>query len=582
MSRSIYWKITLPVMLIVILGMGLLGFFVVRAERQNELDHLQKYLTDEATLVAEMALPGLASPATDSSLDSLAKKAGRDIGARVTIVAQDGAVLGDTWEDPATLENHLSRPEIQQALTSGAGQSTRYSTTTNESMMYVAVKVADPGRLVGFARVALSLDSVNAVVDSTVRSTIIAVAVASLAVILIMALLTRMVTRPVRRLTRAAVRVSTGQFDQFIDIQSADELGRLGRAFNKMSANLNAMMSSVSSEKSKLQAILATITDGVIITDAKGFLLMANPAAENLFNFTQAKVAGKPLIEVILNHQIEEVLKKCLQTGQKSAAQIDTVAGKFLRTIAIPFQTDETPGALLLCQDLTELRTLQTLRREFIGNVSHELRTPLASIKAIVETLLDGAIDEPVVARDFLNQVHTEVDNLTQMVNELIELSRIETGAARLDKQPLDLNQAVQEVADHLAPQAQRKPLTITTQLVESLPRVQADRARVLEVITNILHNAIKFTPAGGRITLTTGLNGNSVEVRISDTGIGISAADLLHIFERFFKADKARSSEGSGLGLAIAKHIIQAHGGKIWVQSQEGRGSTFGFSLPI
>jgi two-component system, OmpR family, phosphate regulon sensor histidine kinase PhoR len=581
LARSIFWKITIPIIVIVVIGMSLLGFFIIQSGRDSQLAHLQTYLTNEARLVANDVLPSLISPAQNPSPDSLAKNVGNSIGARVTIIAPDGTVLGDTWEDPATLENHLERPEVQQAMSSGMGKSIRYSTTVKQDLMYVAVTIVDQGKVKGVARVALSLETVNQVVNSTVLKTIMATAIAALLVILVTIVLTGMITLPARQLTKAALRMAAGQFDQQINIQSRDEMGKLGQAFNSMSNTLRETLSTLSDEKHKLLAVLSTIADGVIMTDAKGCILLANPAAENLFNFKESKSIGKPLIEAVFNHKIDEMLKNCLLKQRRQADQIDTPAGKFLRVITVPLKTEKISGVLLLFQDLTELRGLQTMRREFVGNVSHELRTPLASIKAIIETLLDGALDEPQTAHEFLHNMETETDNLTQIVNELIELTRMETGAVKLDLRELDLNTVVEELVTHLSPQFQRKQLDLKVIYAQNLPSVNADRGRIQEVIGNIVHNAIKFTPAKGMIIIKTVTLDKSVEVQIQDTGIGIAKDDLPRIFERFFKADKSRTGEGSGLGLAIAKHIVQAHGGKIWVQSEEGRGSTFGFSLP-
>jgi two-component system phosphate regulon sensor histidine kinase PhoR len=239
-------------------------------------------------------------------------------------------------------------------------------------------------------------------------------------------------------------------------------------------------------------------------------------------------------------------------------------------------------GALLLFQDLTELRSLQTMRREFVGNVSHELRTPLSAIKAIVETLKGGAIDDKEIASDFLTKVEGEIDRMTQMVAELIELSRIETGQAKLRLESTNLNQLIEQVIARLSPQAERQKVAISTKFAADLPLVSTDAERIQQALLNIVHNAIKFTPSGGKVTVSTDVQGNSVVVSVADTGIGISKEDLPHIFERFYKADKSRSKGGTGLGLAIAKHIVQAHGGTIRVQSEEGKGSVFSFSLPL
>jgi two-component system, OmpR family, phosphate regulon sensor histidine kinase PhoR len=582
MSRSLYWKIMVPFVLLILLSMGILSFYTVRSVQNSQLENLRSNLLNEARLVAEDVRPALLDPDSNSDPDVIAKTAGKDIFARVTIIALNGKVLGDSLEDPLILENHSTRPEFISALSSGVGESTRFSTTTGQNMLYVAVPIYDQDRMLGVSRISLPLTDVEKSVNRTIWTLVWATVVAALLVVLAAGFITRMITRPVRRLTRAAVKIASGDLSQQIRITSRDELGRLGKAFNKMSANLQDTLSAISDEKNKLLTVLSSITDGVIMTDSQGKIQFANLAAGSLFNFKTDAAIGKHLIETILNYEIEHLLKKCLAGTQKQSAQVETTAGKFLQVVVVPIQTNNLAGALVLFQDLTEVRNLQTMRREFIGNVSHELRTPLAGIKAIVETLQDGALNDKEVAQDFLSKVNYEVDSLTQMVNELIELSRIETGKVKLDKVPLDLNLLVKEVVARLNPQAERKQIRIMTNLKDDLPAVQADRERIQEVIINILHNAIKFTPANGEIEILTSTSLSSVTIKIQDTGIGISKDDLPHIFERFFKADKSRSDSGSGLGLAIAKHIVKAHGGEIWVQSQQGKGSTFGFNLPL
>jgi two-component system phosphate regulon sensor histidine kinase PhoR len=325
------------------------------------------------------------------------------------------------------------------------------------------------------------------------------------------------------------------------------------------------------------------MTDAVIMTDIEGNIAMANNAAEKLFEFKDTGVANRHLIEVVRDHEIDEVLKLCLKTAKTQAVQYEFGTSKrYIRAIAIPIAHDELSGVLLLFQDLTELRNLQTTRRELIGNISHEFRTPLAGIKAMLETLRDGAVDDKEVARDFLTRIDDEVERLTQIVAELTELSRIETGKAELRLEPVNLNLLVEEVITQLSPQMERQQLSVDKMLASSLPPVQADKTRIRQAIVNLVHNAIKFTSTGGKITVATQVYGNSVTVDISDTGAGIARSDLPHVFERFYKGDRARSEGGTGMGLAIAKHVVEAHGGSIRVRSEEGKGSTFSFSLPL
>ena len=562
--------------------MGILGFFMVSSVRTIQMDHLRTTLENEARMIADYALPELSGAGQPGSLDTLAKVMGQEIETRITIIAADGTVLGDSSEVPSFMGDHSGRPEFLNALSSGIGESTRYSRSTGRNMMYLAVPVYDQGKVLGVVRVALPLEAVQDSVNSALVTISWILAAAALLVILAAAIITRRLTRSIRQMTLAAENIASGHFDQSIEIVSGDEIGRLAAAFNKMAANLKETLTAVSEEKNKLQTVLSTITDGVIMTDLKGNILLANPAAEVLFNFPEERAIGRPLIEVVLNHEIEALLKLCLRTQQWQSAPIDTTGGKLLRVIGLPLKNDRVSGALLLFQDLTEIRTLQTMRREFIGNISHELRTPLTAIKAIVETLQEGAINDAGAAREFLNKVNVEVDSLTQMVNEIIELSRIETGRIILKPEPVDLNHTIENALVRLSPQAERKPVSLIRELAGGLPAVRADRERLQQVITNLVHNAIKFTPAGGKVVVKTSRSGKFARVEVADTGIGISRDDLPHIFERFFKADKSRTGEGSGLGLAISKYIVQAHGGEIRVDSREGKGSTFSFTIPI
>jgi two-component system phosphate regulon sensor histidine kinase PhoR len=396
-------------------------------------------------------------------------------------------------------------------------------------------------------------------------------------------LIARATTRPIRDVTRALKRIAAGELGQKISVHTRDETGQLAQAFNEMSSNLNKLVGDISIEKTKLQTVLVNIADGVMMVDVEGKIVLANQAAERIFNFQERDVINRPLIEVVHDHEADEILKLCLRTSQTQTAQFESAISKrFLRVIAIPLIEDSLTGALLLFQDLTDLRSLQTMRRELIGNISHELRTPIAGIKAMIETLKEGAIDDKQAATDFLSRIDGEVDHMTQVVTELTELSRIETGRAELRMTPLNLNLLVEEVAAQLKPLAQRQQVIIATDLATDLPTVRVDNNRIRQALVNLVHNAIKFNHPGGRVTVSTNVDRESVIVNVSDTGIGISKEDLPHVFERFYKADKARSQGGSGLGLAIAKHAVQAHGGSIWGRSDEGKGSTFSFSLPL
>jgi two-component system phosphate regulon sensor histidine kinase PhoR len=290
---------------------------------------------------------------------------------------------------------------------------------------------------------------------------------------------------------------------------------------------------------------------------------------------------GYTFAEVVRDYELDGILQRCLKTKQQQMGTVETSPRKqFLGVIATPLEDEG--GCLLLVQDLTEIRRLETVRRDFVANTSHELRTPIASLKALTETLQSGAIEDSAVAKDFLAKMNTEVDKLTQMVLELGELSRIESGESPIDMRPFDITQTIEQAVERLRAQADRAELSLTIDTSSNLPQALGDRDRVEQVLVNLIHNAIKFTPSGGIIDLSVKLEGNSIKVSVADSGIGIPEDDLPRVFERFYKADKARAGGGTGMGLAIAKHIIEAHGGRVWAESVEGKGSTFNFTLPL
>jgi two-component system phosphate regulon sensor histidine kinase PhoR len=567
-------------MILILLVTGITGGCLISSTRSSQIDNLRFHLEEEARISAEASLPLLIQ---ENDLDVLAKKLGQEIEARVTFIAPDGEVLGDSQENPAVMENHASRPEVKDALTSGFGESTRYSITLDQQMMYIAVSISNEGAVLGVARVALPLTAIEKSINQLTLT--IALAMIPLALLTILAawFIARRTTGPLRELTKATKLIAAGQLGQKITVQTGDEVGQLGDAFNEMSSSLKSTMDAVSSEKAKLSTVLNNMVDGVILTDKGGSISSANETAGKMLGFDDKNASGKPLIEVVRDYEVDAVLKNLIQTNKEQSTQFESsITKRFIRLIAAPVTNSKTNEMLLLFQDLTEARNLQTMRKELIGNISHDLRTPITGIKAMAETLRNGALYDKEAAKDFLARIETEADRMTQMVSELTELSRIETGKAELRIEPVNLNLLIKEVIDQLTPLAERQQVTISTNLAVSLPEVQVDPDRIRHTIINLVHNAIKFNKAGGGVVLSTMADNNAATVQISDTGIGISKEDLPHIFERFYKADRSRSKGGSGLGLAIARHTIQAHEGKIWATSEPGKGSIFSFSLPI
>jgi len=579
MFHSIRWRIAILYAGLILVTMLGLGIYLSNFMRQTYMDDLKSKLSTEARMVGEIIKPLLADKATDSNqLDLAAKKWAKILGARVTIIAQDGVVLGESDEDRTQMVNHRDRPEVIGALARGDGSSIRFSHTVGYDMLYTAARL-DTQDIV---RVAVPLNRVQANIARLQRILFSATLLVTLLAILLAAWIAGRTSRPVRELTEAVRQMTAGEITNQPVVKTADEVGQLTQAFNHMSIQLREQIHALESERAKLYAVLEKMTDGVLIVDQEGNLQLLNLAAEKIFGVSQESALGKPLVEVIRHHQPFELWQQCQRSGVTEQAPIDLTKRLILHGIATPLGQALPGSTLLLFQDMTRQHQIETLRRDFISNVSHELRTPLAALKALTETLQDGALEDLPAARRFLEQMETEVDSLSLMVTELLELSRIESGRVPLEFKPTRPVDILVPACEWLRLQAERTELSLRIECSEDLTAVQADTSRVQQVVVNLLHNAIKFTPAGGTVILSASRQGEAIVFSVEDTGIGISPDDLPRIFERFYKADRARATSGTGLGLAIARHLVEAHGGKIWAESQPGVGSTFYFTIPL
>jgi two-component system phosphate regulon sensor histidine kinase PhoR len=353
----------------------------------------------------------------------------------------------------------------------------------------------------------------------------------------------------------------------------------LSNAVRNLALAQQAQLANLEDQRARLADVLDQMTDGILIVDPEGRVALINPAARRMFNIKDP--VGRSVTEVLRHHQLVETWQRCHENGEAHSEAVEMPARRqFLQISAIPDRLI-LGGSLIFLQDLTRVRRLETVRRDFISNLSHELRTPLASIKALTETLNEGALEDPPAARRFLSRMETEVDALTQMTNELLELTKIESGQVPLDLKPLAPHLLLVSASERMRLQAERAGLGLTLEIPEDLPRIMADFARLEQVLVNLVHNAVKFTPPGGQISLSATVEDRFVRFSVRDTGAGIPAEILPRIFERFYKADRARSSGGTGLGLSISRHMVEVHGGKIWAESEENKGSTFSFTIP-
>lgn len=424
----------------------------------------------------------------------------------------------------------------------------------------------------------------------------------------------RRTARRIRQVSLLVKRMALGDLEH--DLQSfnledeKDELGQLRLAINQLAAELRAIIQRISAERNTMATLLQNMTDGIISTNYDGVVTGINDAAQRILSLPpDFQAVGRSFMQVVRDHEMYEMLNRTLESGQLESKLLEVGLRRPQLQVKItpieedwgvsgqPEQRKNGRSVLVVLQDLTEMNRLERVRRDFVANISHELRTPLASIKLMTETLHAVLEDDPQVARDFLNRVDLEIDSLTQLVRELLELSRIESGQVKLNLRATDLRELVLQAAERMEPQAERNGLKLVVNVgkEDSFPLALADPDRLMQVLINLVHNAIKFTPINGCITLSVARfvspnrsnlisDGDKVVVRVSDTGVGIPPDDLARIFERFYKVDKARTGAetGTGLGLAIAKHIVQAHGGQIWAESEYGQGSTFSFTIPV
>ncbi|MBN2003384.1 MAG: HAMP domain-containing protein [Anaerolineae bacterium] len=583
MMTSIRWRIAIPYVLIIVLTTAGLTATIAGTVRKARLADLQTHLLAEARWTAAYLQDNADWSANGAALPAAARQWSAQTEERLTLIDAGGVVRYESHADLQTMDNHLYRPEIQSALRDGQGVATRYSQTLRRDVMYAAVAVRSGNELKGFVRLALPLGQIEANVNRLSSAIILAGMGAMACAGMLAIFIASHVISPIQYLTQVVKRVADGDMSARLLPTSRDEVGQLTRAFNTMADQLRDKVATLAQERGRLSAVLDTMADGVIITDDQGTVSLINRAAARILHGAPQQGAGHTFAQVVYNHELVALWEQCRQTGREQIATVETVLhSNFLQAIATPLPEMNPPGFLVILQDLTQVRRLETVRRDFISNISHELRTPLASLALVVETLQDGAIDDKPAAQRFLAHMESEVAALIQMVEELLELARIESGKAPLDRAAATVAQLVEAPVERLRPQAERKGITLAVTLPQDLPHVHADAKRIHQVIGNLIHNAIKFTPEGGAVTVSA-RSGETDEViiSVSDTGSGIPAGDLPRIFERFYKVDHARTKGGTGLGLAIAKHIVQSHGGRIWVESVEGKGSTFHFSLP-
>jgi two-component system, OmpR family, phosphate regulon sensor histidine kinase PhoR len=586
-------RITFILLAMTAIGMGVMGLYVTRALETPLVEYLTASMVRDARLIHDAMLPYVSQGTPIGAVQELAHHYGTMLGseARVTVIAVDGTVLGDSERDLGEVRrmaNQGDRPEVRAALAGGIGSHLRRAQQRQRETLYVAIPLADAGQIKGVLRIALPLTAVSEAATS-VHQTVAIGALLAFAVVLAVGLfLSRRVTRPVTEMQSIARWMAEGDFAQRVPISGTDEIAGLGQTLNLMAERLNEKIHDLEGERAKVAAILDSMVEGVIAIDQRGRIVLMNHAARWIFDLGKAPVEGRPLLEIVRHKEILDLVADGRSLDVEGARRreielgppVDRILDAHASAIAL---APSGQGILLVLHDVTELRRLERVRTEFVANVSHELRTPLTSIRGYLETLLDGALDEPAHAHRFLEIAHTHAERLSRLVDDLLQLSDIETGKLIMKSTPLQLHEVAADVVAFFEKQAAQKSLSLVNNVPSDI-QVQADWDRLTQIFVNLVDNAVKYTPERGGITLGAGHGAHGfVHVWVADTGIGIPSTDLPRITERFYRADKARSRElgGTGLGLAIVKHLVQAHGGELWLESELGKGTTVNFSLP-
>jgi two-component system phosphate regulon sensor histidine kinase PhoR len=522
-----------------------------------------------------------------ASPQQLAEMIGFAIKARATLIAPNGTVIGDSDVGPtrlAQLENHLQRPEVQEALKHGTGTAQRYSDTLRTSMLYSATTYGR-GTIDGVIRLAMPLEYLSSA-RNTLHSMVGGASLVTIIIALLFSyILSNLTSRPLRDMADAAARIGHGDVKAKIPVISKDEVGMLATVLNEMSERIEDQVQRLSSDKQRLDTILRSMGEGVMVTTPDGVITLVNPAFRSLFSIS-GEVEGQKLVEISRHPDLLEAFNDLSKPDvhelirEISLPPNDTT----LLTHWVPLNVDEIrQGVVAVFHDISDLKKAENMRRDFVANVSHELRTPVTIIKGYAETLLDGVLEaDPVRAIRFVEIISSHSERLTNLINDVLTLSSLETKEALIELNPLDVSGTITKACMLLQESAVKKNITIIDQSKPgSVPRVMADQGRLEQVVVNLLENAIKYTPDGGTICLSTEDHGECVRVSVADTGIGIPFKDLPRIFERFYRVDEARTREqgGTGLGLAIVKHIVQLHGGDVSVTSEPGKGSVFSFT---
>ena len=587
---GLFWKLLLAFGVLSVTAILLLTWLFSNAYEALLERELSQRIAAAATTTGELLGDRWPASPTESTQE-MVRQLGQEIGVRLTLIAADGMVLADSQlGDMAGVEqaeNHADRTEIIAAMKNGSGIARRTSPTIGERMRYYAVRVDHKGKPVGVVRAALPTAPIAVELAGLQRWIWTIGILLSVAAVGVAYWVAARLTDPLRALAAAADAIAAGKHDFRLPAASGgdDELSKLAAALNDVGRRLAQREGQLRSTSQTQATVLEAMTESVIAVDRSEKILFANASAARALGFDAARVEGHPLLEAVRSHELRAVLQQALRTRKACSGEI-IWRGKTQRifdVLATPLPGDPLPGVVVVLRDVSEVKRLEQMRQQFIANVSHELKTPLSSIKAYAETLLGGALKDPVHGQRFLERIDEQANRLHQLIMDMLSLARIESSQAPLELANLPLGRVAQRIVADYERQAASKQVALENKIDDLSILVRADEEALRQILSNLIDNAVKYTPPGGRVTVASRVEGAVVLCDVSDTGPGISAEHHSRVFERFYRVDKARSRElgGTGLGLSIVKHLTQAMGGSVEVKSQVGHGSTFTVRLP-
>lgn len=527
-----------------------------------------------------------------SAFQSATRRLDSALGLRLTVIEADGTVVADGEGDPARMENHLARPEVQEALRSGMGTAERFSVSVGKDMRYLALADRSAPQVRIF-RAAVPLEPVRQQVLRTQLTLLTVMAAVLVLALLVSSRLSRQLVQPVEALVDAASRLSAGQTQVYVAPEGPAALQRLAATFNSMVDRLNSQVRSLDESQAYLEAVIRQMPEGLLVLDPRGVVTRVNPAAERLLGQGQERLVGRPLLSALMSYPLDTEVRRMLREAEAgrldpgtTTVDVQSPEKLSLRVAVGPFYIGGEPhrlaGAVLILQDLTELRRADDMRRDFVANVSHELRTPVAAIRALVETLMLRGERRPELIGQYAPRIVNECERIDRLVQDLMLLAQTEAGHLQLQPESLDTREVAEEVLRQVEPVAAASETRI--ELIEfAADPVWADRFALSQCLRNLVDNAVRYA-AGGLIRVGSQQSDGEVVLSVTDNGPGIPADALGRVFERFYRVDRHRSREdgGSGLGLSIVRHLTEAQEGRVWVESRVGYGSTFYLALPL